>query len=267
MMQTREYVDQNEGSPSAVLNKAYQNATSRFHKRKQLAGNGKNGVLRSSLACIHFETVPGMTYHRRAKCLSTGKCVEDPNADKEEGVEIPLEKKIVTYRGMDGFYPNEEYNWAVGTSVFYHNKAENAIDFYAAFSYGFDFYETASGFQAQVQVGKMDGATGSIPSEGRAATPEATAMGVGALSSVHQLPVWYPQLYASQKRLGCDIAKFKAASGDMVQTVADPNRLMSDLLVAASCATEYLKPDCTPEGQNIVPLNPMQAMVFAHFFM
>eukprot|EP00928_Gymnodinium_smaydae_P045762 TRINITY_DN30466_c0_g1_i3.p1 TRINITY_DN30466_c0_g1~~TRINITY_DN30466_c0_g1_i3.p1 ORF type:complete len:350 (-),score=43.84 TRINITY_DN30466_c0_g1_i3:182-1231(-) len=242
----RDFVASNGGNLTAADWSTIQGASANYSKRAALSGSE---ALRSSVACLHFETIEGMMF-------------------TDAGVDVPLDKKIVAYRGRIAFAPNQEYDFTMGYVVFYHNVAENSIDLYFGFSHIFVLADGAQTPTAALFVGNADGASWPKSPEGRPPSWAANYAAMSAYKSFAALPGDYEFLYKYREDVGCPDSALdflRSASQSVLKMVLAANAVtMAHFTMTVPCAVEYLRPD---NYEYSATYGRFESLGFMHFMM
>lgn len=266
----REFAAANEGQPAAALWAAMNASVSELGRRQ--ARTTAKEPMRSSIGCLHFENEDVMTF-------------------TDHGVEVPLNRKIVAYRGRLAAYPNEEYQMSTGVAVFYHNRASNSLDIYFGFSGIVEIRDSNAGFVAEFAVGPADGAAWPIAPEGRPTSffppmvENVVEAGGRAMTAIRQaIPTDFSFLHSNREDVGCSDTVLEILTSDSGHlqtllraintplenmTVVSQPLLMIPTMVNAyksaldwvRCAVEYLRP---VEEDHPVALSTLSVMGLFH---
>lgn len=242
----REFVASNDHDLSDAEKAAANEAFEKFKTRKAQA---EADPLRSSVACIHFETIEGMIF-------------------TEDGVDIPLDKKIVTFRGRISFSPNGEYDFTMGYSTFSYNEVENSIDIYFGFSHLLAIMDNEPTYTSTLWVAPPDGASWPRRPEGRPPSSSANHAAVALYAGIDVFPADYTFLYQNRQDVGCPdtaLTALELASEQVLATLMSQSvDTMVHFTTTVPCGVEYLRPDAAGHSSAY---GILESLGFMHFMM
>jgi len=229
--------------------------------------------IRSSIGCLHFENEELMHF-------------------TADGVELPLDRKFVAYRGRLAGHPNQEYQMSGGFAVFHYNETSDSLDIFFLFSSVIDIIDSSSGFSSQFSVGPPDGHHWWVPHEGRESSvlpihigTTFRSLGQWAQGSALSVPSDFTLLHSKREELGCkdtDLAQVvERTQGlrdilglatklhhinalDMFTAVPKVSEAYSSAVVWIMCAVEYMRP---VYNDTAVVMTPLMLMGFLHVIM
>lgn len=222
--------------PDASFETAMERANRVLKQREAL--NTRKTPVRSSIGCLHFESPELMNF-------------------TDEAVELPLDTKIVGYRGRLASTPNKEYAMSSGIAIFSHNVETDTLDIFFGFSSVVDMADSAEGYGSIFSVGPANGASMPVVPEGRADTIPTTALGDTSLNVAMSFPPDFSFLHSSRQDVGCPDTVLRSLTPEVekVQDMLagnDTSEAMSSLAGVSSvvvtvknevnCAVEYLRP-------------------------
>jgi hypothetical protein len=175
----------NDRTPEAELEESFANA---HHKMAELEAKRSDEIVRSSFGCVHFEDMEGVVF-------------------TDETVTVPLEQKLVVFRGRLVSFPNEEYQYSSGVSFFRVSADKKTLELYMGFVTTSEFVDSPTGFSAQLTVGPGNGGSMPIPPDSRGATQAfdpATSGQLGfAWNYANTIPRDFGFLKLTREQAGC----------------------------------------------------------------
>lgn len=271
MEAVREFVATDAGAMTQALWQAVNRSNSELKERK--AKTTAKVPLRSAVGCLHLENPEVMNF-------------------TADGVQVPLDHKIVAWRGQAASYPNEEYQMANGFAVFFHNIESDSLDVYFGFASVIDFVDAIPRMVAKFSVGPPDGDKWPIAPESRLSSvlPPLVAPVVEAASSAvysvsELIPTDFTYLHLDRIAAGCTdgmLSSLPAESQHMLDLLrvvdgrGGDNTVFSmsslDMIPAASqayqsamgwihCGVEYLRP---VHSNAAARMGSLQLMILLH---
>jgi len=267
----RKFVDSNWGALTPRLWNSVKRLGSELTDRR--SKTTATTPMRSSIGCLHFENAELMNF-------------------TEEGVELPLGRKFVAYRGRLAAHPNQEYQMSSGFAVFYHNETSDSLDIFFLFSSVVDIIDSPSGIFSEFSVGPHNGQQWWVPSEGRETSmipkwmePAFQSLGGAATVASSAIPPDFSLLHSGREELGCNdtqlahvvqnskglrdilglITKLKHLNAlDLFTSIPKASEAYSSALTWMMCAVEYIRP---VYDDSAVLMTPVMLMGFLHVLM
>jgi len=244
--------------PSKSTMKDYQNANVELQTRQ--AQRTATEPIRSSIGCLHFEDAELMNF----------------TADT---VQVPLDTKIVGWRGQLGSYPNKWYGMSSGTTLFIHNEEEDSFDIYFQFSSAVTIMDHKEDYTAWFDVGPADGSKMKVASyDGRHESNNDPSKAINMWNTAKSIPIDFSFLHSKRQDVGCPdevldtfptrVAQFQNLfSGDMLHMMWAMPTMMSGwytLMDEVNCAVEYLRP---MRKDQVVSYGRIEAVGLLHVLM
>lgn len=227
----------NDGEPGAELEAAEAKANKALEDmRKKVTAETP---IASSLNCLHFEQMDLMTFK------------------KDHSIVVPLNKRMVAWRGMLKQAPNHEYAMSSGISIWRHDKETDTLDIFVGYSSVLDLVDTANGWASMFSVGHADGKGGPIATEGRMPTPYVPAEAAFLYKQIHSIPRDFNIMHTGREEQGCDQAKMDSLAthrSNVIRHFMVGLTNMEDLMYVAGvitlfaqCGADYVRPDSSEQ--------------------
>jgi len=194
-----------------------------------------------------------------------------------QGMEVPVGRKLVSYKGETLFVPLQRVDVQVGISVWVYNEPDDTLEVYWAASSMNNMLspDLPGSNPADFFISPADGMNMPVPPEGRIQPFQPHPLGFAIYHATHRIPVDYGFLYRderktcppevfqrlSEKANGLDMLAF-AAKGDNVSLLEQITYVVHFVEVL-ECGLAFLR-GSTQFGNGF---ELMEATVWAHFLM